>query len=119
MQRGAHFRLKYVGKLDGVSYLEKTWTPHEAKFMRARPDKVMHFTNTSMSAIGRAHSALKRYLQTSAENMDLVQARMKQATDHQFRKLGANISSERIQIPHAFRGSVSYEQLVRGFEEFV
>ena len=37
---------------------------------------------------------------------------MKLAIKHQSRELEANIASERIRIPHVFRGSVTYEQLV-------
>ena len=73
------FQFKYVGKLDVVSYLDKTCIPHKAKFLRAWTDKMIHFQNTSTSVVEGAHSALKRYLQKSTGNLDLVQPRMKQA----------------------------------------
>ncbi|KAL0591738.1 hypothetical protein ABG067_000881 [Albugo candida] len=43
---------------------------------------------------------------------------MKQAIEHQARKLESNIASERIRIPHVFRGSGSYEQLVGSVSVF-
>ena len=105
------FKIKYAGNRT----LSAIWRKpgfRIKKHVRAWTDKVMHFQNTSTSAVEGAHSALKWYLQTSTGNLDLVEARMKQAIEHQARKLEAKIASERIRIPYAFRGIVSYEQLV-------
>ena len=59
-----------------------------------------------------AHAALKRYLQISTSNLDLVMTRMTQAVGKQAREIEAIISKERVGVPHAFRNAHCFEQLI-------
>nr|CCA20418.1 Pc21g00130 putative [Albugo laibachii Nc14] len=101
-----------------VEYLYRPWIIHKEKFVHAWKNQVQHFGNTSTSAAEGAHAALKRYLQTSTGNLDLVMTRMTQAVENQAREIEAIISKERIRAPHAFRNAHCFEQLIRRVSVF-
>nr|CCA16131.1 conserved hypothetical protein [Albugo laibachii Nc14] len=82
---------KFSKKRVVVEYLYKTWIIHKEKFVHAWTNQVQHFGNTSTSAAEDAHAALKRYLQTSTGNLDLVLTRMTQAVENQAREIEASL----------------------------
>nr|CCA17903.1 AlNc14C42G3539 [Albugo laibachii Nc14] len=89
---------KARGRLVSVQEVDN---PKE-EFLHAWTYQVQHLRSNLTSATEGAHAALKRYLQTSTGNNDLVMTRMTQAVENQAREIEAIISKESIGVPHAF-----------------
>ena len=108
----AYFKKKFLQKVCGrrVSVQDVYNPPKE---IRSRLEKSSSALWKYFDFSGRgAHAALKRYLQISTSNLDLVMTRMTQAVKNQAWEIEAIIFIERIQVPHAFRNAHCFEQLI-------
>jgi hypothetical protein len=63
-------------------YIKSIWIlPYEKKFIKAYTNNYLHFNSTTSSRAEGSHSVLKRYLQVSIHELDIVCKKITHAID--------------------------------------
>ncbi|KAG5565701.1 hypothetical protein RHGRI_001574 [Rhododendron griersonianum] len=94
------FELLYREKEKVLCYIRKTWLPFKERFVHAWTENCSHFGNRVSSRAEGAHAKLKQYLQVSTGDLHQVKIKICLAIDNEFNEIKAQLSSERIRIPH-------------------
>ncbi|XP_058180186.1 uncharacterized protein LOC131298728 [Rhododendron vialii] len=83
-----------------LSYIQRTWLPFKERFVKAWTEKCAYFGNHVSSRAEGAHGKLKKYLQVSTGDLHQVKNKICLAIENEFKEINAQLSSEKIRIPH-------------------
>ncbi|KAL7252612.1 hypothetical protein ACSBR1_007225 [Camellia fascicularis] len=89
-----------VWKFFELLYKEKKELSFKERFVNAWTEKFAHFGNRVSSRVEGAHGKLKKYLQVSTGDLHRVKNKICLAIENEYKEIKAQLSSERIQIPH-------------------
>ncbi|KAJ3705596.1 hypothetical protein LUZ61_009301 [Rhynchospora tenuis] len=95
------FETTYKEKNEALVYIKETWLPLKEKFVSAWTDGHLHLGNRASSRAEGAHSKLKKYLEVSTGNLQIVKKKICLAIDNEFNEITVQLAREKAQVPHA------------------
>lgn len=84
-----------------VNYIQDTWLPLKEKFISAWADQYFHLGTTVTSRVEGAHATLKRYLQVSVGNLQLVYEKISLLLENQHNEIKEMVEKNKTRIPHS------------------
>lgn len=109
--------VQYREKEFVLCYIKKTWLPFKEKFVYAWTGNYAHFGNRVTSRVEGAHAMIKKYLHVSTGNLREVKEKICLAIENQYKEIKTQLASEKIRVPHKFRGPL-FKELVTNISGF-